>query len=493
MSLQMQAGKMNPARVPRRSMDTIFAYVNSLLDPAGNMARVPDSFAGKTATVSSFMFFEVPVSSADQGTNTGRFSVLVQPTLGKTESPRQYKVACVNSAGVWPTDMTNPNSYVNSLSGRDLRIDPQFEALVGPGTALYSLENESAPANHSPWGITSNPLDGTDADWTYQSGITYYNNNNGSGSSLFGLPVGQWMVTIRTSGGSAGTGVVNPTTVEAGVPGLPYIDAQINSYTAGNAWTWIGLVCVTAHGQAISVAQPQTGINRATIIITSTLCPGYPVSLNSGITQKLRPVSMSVLATCIAPKIQTGGTIAAVLLPGDAKETCFFTNAPNPQIGALQTVEAVSQIPGAYTGPFVDGSYTFWKPETRLDVDVRTPDETISYQYPTIVVSGTYLNASGTSTAQPLRIAVTTDYELQTMSRLLEHQACVGTTAGMEEIMALLGALTTTSMANATHSKFLEKIRNVLQQGRSIYNENADWMAPLASKISDLIKRLPFM
>jgi len=190
------------------------------------------------------------------------------------------------------------------------------------------------------------------------------------------------------------------------------------------------------------------------------------VSANAGLIQEYRPVGCAVLATFTGPMLENGGNIASAFLPGGASRRQFFTNGSNVGVGNLAAWQNVAKLKESYNGPLSEGAYTWYAPTNPLDYSFRTPDDSIDYPHPDIVVSGQWApgGAAPADGTTFLRIEVWTVYELQTDRTVLESKYQHGSTAVMDNVLNQLMAQRH-SMPNATHMDFIKSVGNSIVNG----------------------------
>jgi hypothetical protein len=179
---------------------------------------------------------------------------------------------------------------------------------------------------------------------------------------------------------------------------------------------------------------------------------------NTGLMQKMRPVSMSVLASYNGNLVAGGGNIAAALLPGGSWESHLVNGTAGFQ---YSNWEQLARQPGAYDGPLSKGAYTFWLPDDSDDyllssVNATSTTRTLEKDYPLLVVSGQVSPpAGGILGGTVLRLDVYINYEYTTDSRVVETRHGPKSLAERTESVARL-LTEPTSMPNDDHINWLK-------------------------------------
>jgi hypothetical protein len=146
---------------------------------------------------------------------------------------------------------------------------------------------------------------------------------------------------------------------------------------------------------------------------------------SSGLMEKVRPVSASILASYNGNLVNGGGNIAAALVPGGAWLSHLQTAALTGHRYMLW--EDLARHPGAYDGPLSKGAYAYWLPDDESDllfrpVETSAGDNTDVHQYPVLIVSGQVApDSNGNFTGgNVLRLDIYINYEYTTDSRIVE-------------------------------------------------------------------------
>jgi hypothetical protein len=185
----------------------------------------------------------------------------------------------------------------------------------------------------------------------------------------------------------------------------------------------------------------------------------FATTAGNGLAMKVRPVSMSVLASYNGNLINGGGNIAIALLPGGTWGRDLANTDANANKFARW--ESLATVPGAYDGPLAKGAYAYWLPDDETDYLFRTPmggvdDNMGIHDYPTIVLSGIVSpDAGGNRGANVLRLDVYINYEYTTDSRVVET---LHGSKSFEERITAVAALSTqpTSMMNDEHIDWIK-------------------------------------
>jgi hypothetical protein len=439
-------------------------YVMCLSNPEGHeMVRIPDAFARPTAITRSKVVFELPVRFDDPvPANNGKFSVLARPHLGATDNSRNFKIAAVDSSGAggWPTGRFDQQaSYLQITGGTDLRIDPFFGQLTQPQPSFLSIAMGGGAVVSIPFGTAP-----TVSNFSYGLPFTY---DNTTGN--IALPPGQYIADVL---------VVNTTAPAAAL--AITVNAESTRFISHGNFSTAGSAADSQESSVIFTILPTPGgsagwINFSNIGLTSSAATAYispvfstatPLSMDGGMCQQYRPVSMSLMASCTVPDLVNGGSIAAAWLPGDTARDDFFTNGSNAAVGQLQEFGPVARLAYAYSGPFRDGARTIYHPEDGDDIMLRSPSLVLQNAFPSLVISG-QINVAGTTgltTIAAVRIEVVTVYELQTNTLFLEQRSAMGSTAIVEQAWGVI-AREPFATANGAHIEWLRKLWSKVKAG----------------------------
>lgn len=481
-------------------------YSACLTDPSRVMSRVPDAFKRPTALVHSRQVVDVPVSS------NGNWAVCCQPKLGGLNSPQAYKLAVVNpsATGDWPADLSQPSAFLTQGGTGDPRLDPNTAFLTQP------------VANYTEW------------IWDTSSWITgtgYFNPNAATTSALSHgmapylqvssvnanftqvyLTGGAYQVTVyyQSYPGRLWNSVTAATltpwtpadpdvtivriiTEPTGLPYLPNADfvtgyteqyivavnAPQGSFSLGNAFD--GVLYSTADPILGSISVTIAPIGSATTSVRNNLgvATVAPSTLNSGIVQQLRPVAMCALVTYVGPSINDGGQIAVAQVQGSTVNQQFFINSQN----SLANFNVLSQYQGAINHDLRKGAYVFWTPESAGDTIFHPPQDANAFQYPSLVMGGSYRSSVALSgvTTGVMRLQVDTVYEFTTTSQLFVTRTLAGSQACLDEAWVKVNAMVQV-MENPQHGerlrKFASRLRTFAGKGIDFYKKNKSWIDP---------------
>jgi len=446
------------------------------------MSRIPDSFARPTALVRSIITYNIP-AYIDGTSNSGRFSVAIQPVLGATENidPKDWKVALVNSTGTWPTDFTQINSFTQIGGGSDLRVDPFFPTLTQPIPG-YLKGVSSTPGNSGPFDLGTTNFS-VDAGYSINIGFSI---GTGGSAGRWYLPPGAYVVEVTIAN-------ANPTTISITNSNPTNLVMMININATTNP-TNTFVLNVQNPGEWFRIAQNVLTSTAVHVSISTTLTASGGAPTDYGLVTQIRPVAMSALASYIGTTLQDGGDIAAAYVPGGTLESNYFTNASaNSPLGCFEFWEALSKQPTSYNGPIRDGAYVWWSPEDYEDLQMAKPSGIDDHNFPAIIISGQFLPGpyvAPPSTVPVIRLEVVTVYEFVTNSLLFETAASMGSQAMMDTAsMALFGQ--PHAMPNAMHMKWLSDlakgIRSGIGSGARFISRNADKLVPLIGTVGSLL------
>jgi hypothetical protein len=470
---RMFALYMSKAKMMGINPEMAFNYAASLLSPGQFESRYPDSFTDQTQLVRMPMEFSVPINLIAGDPDSGRFSFLVQPHLGSTSDPSMYKAAIVDtSVTPWADlDFTAPGAYLSLTQGRDPRLDTIFSVLTQPNLGCATLNATNAG--------TTFPFD----TFVYVAptyGITIQDGLGDDGDIMFAQ--GIYRVTFI---GQDATG--NEWNVLA-LGGA--VISELATHATGNLTVLSFALTIGGNGMGLNITSNGIVWISAQLLLTqmffTTNNDGSPVAipLNGGIVNTYRPVALSVLATYTGSYLINGGNLVAGLIPGQSANQNYFTTNPAKSLGQLQNFENLAQVKGVLrTTKMANGAYIYYRPEKPTDTFLFTPLEASEHEYPTIVVSGTYVPGTNDISDGPqnvLKVVVTTVYEMITPSFLWEQDSLCGSQAIIDLVNAEFRDLPT-SMENPAHLSF---IRNALAKIRQAFG----WSVRNAPKIARAIE-----
>jgi hypothetical protein len=487
------------------------AYLKTLVNPALNMARIPDAFDRPTAcfrTISSFS----PTISLDN-VNQGRFSFALKPIFGSLANPTTYQSAVVNptniTAGTWATaDWTSPNNYASSLQmGRDPRIDlnapfltstpPGFFGMTFNGGDLSSTTLVSGqPATQTPFADNRGV-----AAQIFSPGAPPPFNNAGGG--VVKLPFGDWAVTIsakfQVSVVPAGAfEAINFQNVANPVTKINMSQPQTSAAATGATFEAVAYCQVTAQSNADNlsfcitnsqanlgnaVADPNVTVSSATITLVPANFAAGNTFNSGGVVMEVRPVAMAVLVTYMGTTLNNGGEISISYVPAELLANNYFQNN-NTGVGQLQLYENLRNLDNSYDGPLKDGAYCIWAPYSGEDLDLYTVDGMNSHPYPGIICSGIFTpDATVGSLTTTVRVETYIVYEFVTKYTMFEtiHQP-----GSQSTIDAALSALKGQPFG-CKNKEHLAWIRNFLSQAGQFYKQNAYWINPGATALLGML------
>lgn len=492
------------------------AYLKTLVDPANNMARIPDSYARRTAVFRSVNSFSVPISQ-DQY-NKGRFSFCSKPIFGNTASPTQYQNAVVSAStltsatttwGQW-TGWGDSTSYIGFNNtdgmGSDPRVDTNSPFLtslppsfwgVTFGTTVPDLGAgvlvSGVPANQTVAGDSTAPVinfDSPAAEGFLSGGIII-------------LPFGDWNVSLIAKFQNVNTSEAwEAINFQATGADVAYVGiTQQQTPVAASATTYVAAATVQVASSpghnllSLCLAHVQSGLTNTTpsavvnqvsatyITISPANFTSTSVYSDAGVIQEVRPVAMAVLVTYMGTLLNNGGEIAINLLPSAAVNNNYFqTN--NAGAGQYQFYENLRKTDSAYDGKIKDGAYCIWCPFDSTDSKMVSVGELNQGDYPAIVCSGVFAPDSTVNTTQPtLRVMTYTVWEFITTYTMFDTQKLIGSQAMVDEAQ---NSVKRAPFATA-NGKHLDYIKRMLGNAASWVNSNKSWIVPAMSAVGSLI------
>lgn len=197
-----------------------------------------------------------------------------------------------------------------------------------------------------------------------------------------------------------------------------------------------------------------------------------------GAATMIRPVAMSVWFECTKSELDSGGDVAAALLPSGStmgqiipldfnEEPPVFpaTYGGWTGYGPLQNYENLAAVPGSYQGKLKDGTYTYWVPQRVNDMDMNTPARQDLYDFPSIVVAGQWAPNGGhggldATSYKVGRLRIVTHYEYVSCQQDVALKLGAVTSDPLSKLKLLLHGQPT-SMANGHHLSWIKKLLGV--------------------------------
>lgn len=418
----------------------ISEYVRCLLNPDSCSARIPDANAQPSFVWQSLNTFDILADFS--GSDVGRFSIAMKPTLGQLDTVDHYKCAIVQPVdGFMQQDFTNPNTYLDYNNGFDPRIDVNAPILTQPSGFFMGLLGGGTLSTAVPFGTAP-----AFSNLNYGLGIEY----NGT-TGMWTLPIGTYFISFEAKAGVEdidppnwvfGTAVGTFTIISTG------FDNSVYTETAAVALTSAGTMGINFAG-----SDPITSS-------ALNILPGYfeniPNSLQGGLLNAYRPVAMSALFTATLPPLTSGGMVSASYV---TKETCqknFFTNngLVAQGVGQLQDWNQLQRTPGAHNGKYNDGAYVWWSAENNTDLEYVTPGQ--EHQLPCLIISGQASSQGLTGTQLVGRLRVKCVYEGLTSS-LLFKLACNRGAQGCIDASTRIISYHPHAMANGEHIEWFKR------------------------------------
>jgi len=477
-------------------------YLKTALYPDEFGSRLPDELTQSTNLYRSLREFTL-VANMDGTSNAGRFSFAVKPIIGDTVSPSSYQVGIVNNVSGWPTEFSLPSAYISSNLYSDPRVDPLINQLTGPPLGSYSSWTHFAAAVP----VTANTVDGQ---------AFAFGNIQQDNLTVTQVAIPNFVISDGALSGTACDNLIG-WTVSPGVyrihpwvyvvgsltatvtPGLflGFVDTKTLQLTGyfqfGTSPTLVTYGLGTTNVQRVTLwaaniyntsqslfedlvvdvdVPPNTamfwGLNISSVgynnlytgfCMAATINQAFSQVSNYGTVVKLRPVACSALVTCTLPELTAGGNIVAYSAPsGDVDAYFYNTSATMGPYQDWANLARNNKGLNTHDGNFKDGCYVWTQPWDKNDTLLRTPQDSVTYPYQGIIVSGQVNpTVSLTGLVEIGRIRIVIIYEFITDSRLFLGESCYGSTADLDWVLAYLGAQRH-AMENPEHPSKLASI-----------------------------------
>jgi hypothetical protein len=450
-----------PVIVDRVDRDKILRFLSTAMYPCGEVSRIPAPGAIGTALYRSKRAFTIPVVINTSSSDSGKFSIAVQPKVGNLDSPLSFQIA-ISDPSTMANSMSTTNwldstKYVSFDTGDDPRVDRNIETLCLSSVGYYVGTGVSGMTAAIPFGTGGV----TSTSQSYNLTVNYVGNS----ASDFFIPTGTYLAYFRFTG----TGLSNIT-----VGGT--VTSSTVAVTANSAATNLtGMFEITVGGSStndLNVTVTGTTVASASLRLVPVVFGNTTLNVDSGIASSLRPVGQSVLATYIADEF-SGGRIAAGLVTADGLTQDYFSTSFIS--GNFHDWDKLATLPRAYDGKIKRGAYVWWRPDDKLDYSLRKPSEINSRVFPSIVISGVYQPQNPVNgTYNVLRLEVCTVFEYTSDSTFPEQDRVYGSEADLDFALDYL-AVQPFAMANDDHVPWYRRaiswIVNAYRTGKATYEE----------------------
>lgn len=488
----------------------------SMINPDVGAVRFPDGCEIQTSLYHSVYQTNVYV---DPTVNGGAFRIIVQPKLGGKGRTSQYFVAMSNET---TNNFGSSGAFVSSNEGTDPRVDKELDKFLNcpPSqntfSMVYNLANAAPSVNVYPSNVSRSGVNNDDY-FFYQQGVFSSELGFTPAHGAFVLPVGTFYHSISLGGYSnfawfnnnqnfqmiGNTGSIDivlslfeynySTATENQIDRFRIMynpnTQSVTSYTAPNT-NYIQYVKGTISGNTNSsvnqvlTAQFYTSYesNPGSIWYLAFEIDNFPQTNNGNAPQlqmswditssatdiaaylpcegaamlRVRPTAQKVHFQCTLSEFNNSGEIALNLLQGGAQANIFAANG-----GEKATFTSLSNnnLPlRMYSGKLENGVYGFWVPDNLLDIQLRTYNKMLDYNYPFFAVAGNWTPSGANSGLQKIGILrVVTNYEWTTTSLAWPTQVQPGADYFLDILRATCAQIPK-CMENPSHTEILKEI-----------------------------------
>jgi len=444
-------------------------YAKCLIFPYDNYTFIPDSNLARSSLFRTKRTFtvNVPVDPA-AGDAAGHFAFFVQPKLGDAGDPKQFQVGVLNLNTGYPKNLWDPANYV-------LRPNPVTTLPLDTNSSILTQPRPSCAAVNVPIPQTTGPPLVGWVDYQPVAGKQFSFNSNldiysGSGTwqndSIMKIASGSYLLVVSTETVGAAT-VAAPLTVTISATGpndFPGSSTLLNSEGLGvTKQTQIYSIAVTPNDSirfSRATALPADVPTKIVIFVTPLFSPNYNLTEDYGMIERIRPVGLSVLTSCVMSQVKASGTIASTLTQPGQADKIFGSGA-----SYWANVDGICSMDEYFRGPLAKGSYTWWKPAGPLDRDFYTVEEHNAREYPMILVAGNLGDIDGVGVSEaPIQVTVEFVYEVCQNTQLFEERHFTGSQVLVDAAMQGVGRLSSMT-ENPEHSSLLGDIANIMEQG----------------------------
>lgn len=437
-------------------------YAKCLLFPYNNACRIPTAHSNKSSLIRSKRTFHVEVGGTEAGAFAGRFAFFVQPKLGDAGNPVSYQIGYVNMLDGGVTTLNDAAAYITGPNDdKSLTIDPNSPWVTQPPPSALGLSVTGVTATQlplsgaTPW-IPNAALGPITFNQSYQ---LYDGVGTWATQSILRIKPGSYLLSVATSTSAVATvdapmSVVisagNGTDKNVGVLTL-LSSTGLNHTTQVQLYS---LLVTESDAIRFGVVAANT-ITSARIILTPLCSPNYNWSANYGMTEMVRPVACSVLATCVLPSWKNGGLIASSLLPPGSQDKIMGSTD-------WLDLEKFTSANEYHRGELKHGSYVWWKPSGYSDTAFKTIEDSNAYQFPMMAFCG--YTAEKEQRMTVLEVTVESVFEILQNTQLLDSKNEVGSTDTYERSLRGVARLNSAT-ENPKHSTLLQDIGNIMSEG----------------------------
>lgn len=434
-------------------------FALGMVDPIHFPSRVPDADSNASAMFRSYETFEIPVRTGPSLTNSGAFSIAIQPKIGDSSAINRFKVAIAKSDLIsnnpQNTDWSSPNSFQTKLGSLDPRMVNEIDTLALNEAGFWQFLAGGTLSAGQPLGTAPVPGPG--------SGFLEVDYDATNGDII--LPVGQYQVTsqVLSTGGN-----ITALTLNAGVVGgAPDIDLLTTTSGLGTTNSQRAYIVSTTPGRThinLTSTLSAGSVTASAMTIVPVAKSDIPQALTNGMIEKVRPTGCCYWLTYTGTTLKNGGRVTTAVVNGDSLSSRFFSEGSGGNNGNFRSFEGVGMVPGALDDKLKTGCYGFIKPNNVLDTAYFPVDEHNDYKYNAGVIYGQFQPDDGATvdqTTSPIRLIVCTVYEYQTTSQVPELAINKGSESQVSAALNFLSAMPQV-MTNDEHVGFWDRVKSAL-------------------------------
>lgn len=429
-------------------------YARCLMQPHKYPTRIPEAGPSPSTLIKTTRVYDVPIFTRN---GKRRYAGIFQPKFGISGRPETYQAAFVDfdkaSAGSLAPNTTLPDSWVTLVNGTDIAIDENMRVLTQqspytsqwiathPGQTARNRLNDDLTYVESPDG---SPIATDLKTVVFSNSESYY--------TRVDIAPGNWIVSISVSVQML-TANSRPYelkkwsgSTKSDVPLLSevYIPAAANTVVQ---YSSSYLVSISPRDYlSFENYQAQSSAYSQVIITISSSNVARQTNPEYGLLEKVRPVAMSVLATCTASELKAAGTCATMLTMAGMGDKIFTMN---PTWASLEGLTSMT-MEQAYQGVFKKGSFCWWRPVASESTYWYDPIASCTQQYPMILIVGEMPEDSDPS----MKITFECVFEVQQNSQLFEKGHSASTTAAREMALNQVSRLVVATENPAHHELF---------------------------------------
>lgn len=431
-------------------------YARALLEPVKYAIRIPEAGPSPTTLISTKRVIDVPMFLIG---DKYRYAGVFQPKFGLPGVPNTFQSAFVDfSKGVAGANppLNFESSWRQVINGVNVTTDPNMAVLVAPRlfSATFGVIRAAMPGAPNAFFANAAYLKNNGNNLATDT-TTLNFGTNGMVSELK-LPAGSWTISLQTLVNVTGASTlpVMIRVVTNGVVGpllSPDPETPLDVNPGAKQYYAIYNIVLRETQYLQFIPDPDVAVTYQNVVVSvaTSSIPRVNTSVEFGMLEKVRPVAMSVLATCTTSAAYAGGRCATVLTTGGMDDKIFCTDPTWCSVDGISQMATQNQ----YTGEFAKGSFCWWRPVTSEVCDWYDPIPSVNHQFPLILIAGSIPSVANV-TAPSMTVTLEVVFEVQQNSQLFTKGHSASTTAAREMALNSVAELITATENPGHHDLF---------------------------------------